>query len=51
MRDNGTQPYGTPVMAGGLFSINREYFWFGFCDRLLDECGFAHSAEYGIEPV
>ena len=27
MRANSTRPYGTPVMAGGLFSINREYFW------------------------
>jgi len=27
MRANSTVPYGTPVMAGGLFSINREYFW------------------------
>ena len=26
-RENTTLPYGTPVMAGGLFSIDREYFW------------------------
>ena len=27
MKVNSTVPYGTPVMAGGLFSINRQYFW------------------------
>ena len=27
MRSNSTLAYGTPVMAGGLFSVDREYFW------------------------
>ena len=26
-KGNMTTPYRTPVMAGGLFSIDREYFW------------------------
>ena len=40
MRDNGTLPYGTPVMAGGLFSINREYFWSsGSYDEKMDIWG------------
>ena len=40
MRDNGTQPYGTPVMAGGLFSINRDYFWSsGSYDEKMDIWG------------
>ena len=40
MRDNGTLPYGTPVMAGGLFSIDREYFWSsGSYDEKMDIWG------------
>jgi len=40
MRANSTVPYGTPVMAGGLFSINREYFWSsGSYDEHMDIWG------------
>ena len=39
-RQNSTHPYGTPVMAGGLFSINREYFWdSGSYDEKMDIWG------------
>lgn len=26
-RERPTEPFESPVMAGGLFAINREYFW------------------------
>jgi hypothetical protein len=40
VRENSTRPYGTPVMAGGLFSIRRDYFWSsGSYDEAMDIWG------------
>ena len=40
VRKNSTRPYGTPVMAGGLFSIRRDYFWSsGSYDEAMDIWG------------
>lgn len=40
VRENSTRPYGTPVMAGGLFSIHRDYFWSaGSYDAAMDIWG------------
>jgi len=39
-RENSTRPYRTPTMAGGLFSIDREYFWqSGSYDEAMDIWG------------
>merc|ERR1712029_1297917 len=40
VKKNSTLPYGTPVMAGGLFSIQRKYFWdSGSYDEKMDIWG------------
>ena len=40
VKKNSTLPYGTPVMAGGLFSIDRQYFWSsGSYDEKMDIWG------------
>jgi len=39
-RQNVTVPYGTPVMAGGLFSVAAKYFWsVGSYDQGMDIWG------------
>lgn len=45
-----TRPFPTPAMAGGLFSINREYFFeIGSYDRSMKVWGGDNLGEFFLQ--